>query len=179
MLTVLPCHNQVDVSFKRLMKMNRPELQWAILGCLASAVLGAQMPAFAVALSSVIAVFYEPVRRLPNPKASETAFTSGMQPLPSALTCSYWMLRLTRIELDSVKHIRIRIGPWQCTSANLSSQFNKMEADAAMWSGVFVAIGVGTFIASVVQSGTFGLMGAKLARRVRELTFGALLRQVC
>jgi hypothetical protein len=50
------------VSFKRLLKMNKPETQWAVLGCLASAVLGAQMPAFAVALSSVIAVFYEPVR---------------------------------------------------------------------------------------------------------------------
>jgi hypothetical protein len=53
---------QVDVSFKRLLKMNKPETQWAVVGCLASAVLGAQMPAFAVALSSVIAVFYEPVR---------------------------------------------------------------------------------------------------------------------
>lgn len=52
----------MDVSFKRLLKMNKPETQWAVLGCLASAVLGAQMPAFAVALSSVIAVFYEPVR---------------------------------------------------------------------------------------------------------------------
>jgi hypothetical protein len=52
----------VDVSFKRLLKMNKPETQWAVVGCLASAVLGAQMPAFAVALSSVIAVFYEPVR---------------------------------------------------------------------------------------------------------------------
>ncbi len=45
-----------------LLKMNKPETQWAVVGCLASAVLGAQMPAFAVALSSVIAVFYEPVR---------------------------------------------------------------------------------------------------------------------
>ncbi len=52
-----------------------------------------------------------------------------------------------------------------------------MESDAAMWSGIFVAIGVGTFLSSFVQSGSFGLMGAKLARRVRELTFGALLRQ--
>jgi ABC transporter transmembrane region len=54
---------------------------------------------------------------------------------------------------------------------------NQMESDAAMWSGIFVAIGVGTFLSSFVQSGSFGLMGAKLARRVRELTFGALLRQ--
>ena len=52
-----------------------------------------------------------------------------------------------------------------------------MESDAAMWSGIFVAIGVGTFLSSFVQSGSFGLMGAKLARRVRELSFGALLRQ--
>jgi hypothetical protein len=57
-------------------------------------------------------------------------------------------------------------------------QLDQMESGAAMWSGIFVAIGVGTFLSSFVQSGSFGVMGAKLARRVRELTFGALLRQV-
>lgn len=52
---------QVSVSFARLLKLNKPELPVAILGCLAAAVLGAQMPAFSIALSSIIGVFYEPV----------------------------------------------------------------------------------------------------------------------
>ena len=56
-------------------------------------------------------------------------------------------------------------------------QLDQMESGAAMWAGIFVAIGVGTFLSSFVQSGSFGVMGARLARRVRELTFGALLRQ--
>ena len=46
-----------------------------------------------------------------------------------------------------------------------------------MWSGIFAAIGVASFLACILQLGAFGVMGARLARRVRELTFGALLRQ--
>ncbi len=53
------CAPQASVPFSRLMRLNKPELSWAILGCCASGVLGAQMPAFAIALSSVITVFYE------------------------------------------------------------------------------------------------------------------------
>ena len=53
---------QANVPFSRLLKLNRPELAWTILGCAASALLGAQMPTFAIALSSVDGLFYEPVR---------------------------------------------------------------------------------------------------------------------
>ena len=53
---------QADVPFSRLLRLNRPELLWAILGCCASAVLGGQAPAFAVALSGVITIFYKSVR---------------------------------------------------------------------------------------------------------------------
>lgn len=53
---------QANVPFTRLLKLNKPETPWALLGCCASGVLGAQMPAFAIALSSVINVFYETVR---------------------------------------------------------------------------------------------------------------------
>ena len=48
--------------FSRLLRLNRPELLWAVLGCCASAVLGGQAPAFAVALSGVITIFYKSVR---------------------------------------------------------------------------------------------------------------------
>ncbi len=47
-----------------------------------------------------------------------------------------------------------------------------------MWAGIFVVIGVSTFLASFVQSSTFALMGARLARRVRMLTLTSLMRQV-
>jgi hypothetical protein len=40
--------------------MNRPEWHWAIVGCASSAGLGIIMPAFALALSNVLGVFYNP-----------------------------------------------------------------------------------------------------------------------
>ena len=52
---------QANVPFSRLMRLNKPEVVWAAFGCFASALLGAQMPAFSIALSSIIAVYYQPV----------------------------------------------------------------------------------------------------------------------
>lgn len=40
--------------------MNRPEWPWAIVGSASSAGLGVIMPAFALALSNVLGVFYNP-----------------------------------------------------------------------------------------------------------------------
>lgn len=56
---------QASVPFSRLLKLNRPELPWALAGCIASGLLGAQMPAFAIALSSIVTVYYVPVLFLP------------------------------------------------------------------------------------------------------------------
>lgn len=56
---------QASVPFSRLLKLNRPELPWAIAGCIASGALGAQMPGFAIALSSIVTVYYVPVLLLP------------------------------------------------------------------------------------------------------------------
>ncbi len=43
---------------------------------------------------------------------------------------------------------------------------------------MFVAIGVGALIFSMLQSYSFNYMGQKLALRVRLLMFGAFMRQV-
>lgn len=51
----------MDVSFKRLLKLNRPEASVAAVGCLASGLLGIQMPAFAFAMASIISAYYKPV----------------------------------------------------------------------------------------------------------------------
>jgi hypothetical protein len=56
---------QASVPFSRLLKLNRPELPWAIAGCIASGLLGAQMPAFAISMSSIVTVYYVPVLLLP------------------------------------------------------------------------------------------------------------------
>jgi ATP-binding cassette, subfamily B (MDR/TAP), member 1 len=55
------CHGlQVQAGFWRLLKLNGPEWPFLISGSLASAVLGLQMPAFALAVSSILSVFYNP-----------------------------------------------------------------------------------------------------------------------
>ncbi len=53
---------QANAPFSRLLRLNKPESVWAVSGCLASAVLGAQMPAFSIALSSIIVIYYQPVQ---------------------------------------------------------------------------------------------------------------------
>lgn len=50
----------MKAGFLRLLGMNRPEWHWAILGCIGSAGLGIMMPAFSLALSNIIGVFYNP-----------------------------------------------------------------------------------------------------------------------
>lgn len=51
---------QVDASFRRLLSYNRPEWRQALAGCLGSAVAGVIMPIFALAISSILAIFYVP-----------------------------------------------------------------------------------------------------------------------
>ena len=51
---------QVKAGFVRLLGMNRPEWHWAILGSAGSAGLGIMMPAFSLALSNIIGVFFNP-----------------------------------------------------------------------------------------------------------------------
>jgi ATP-binding cassette subfamily B (MDR/TAP) protein 1 len=103
-------------SMGRLLAMNSKEWYLLVIGIVASAVLGLTMPGFALALSSIIAVFFEP-----DPKIQE------------------------------------------------------QKSD--MWSLIFFGIGVASFIATLAQQASFGIMGAKLSRRIRILLFDALLRQ--
>ena len=48
----------MKAGFFRLLGMNKPEWHWAIVGCASSAGLGVMMPAFALALSNILGVFY-------------------------------------------------------------------------------------------------------------------------
>lgn len=48
----------MNAGFIRLLGVNRPEWHWAILGSAGSAGLGIMMPAFSLALSNIIGVFY-------------------------------------------------------------------------------------------------------------------------
>merc|ERR1712136_659796 len=49
-----------DVPFSRVVKLNKPELPWIIVGCCACAVTGGIQPAFAILFSNVISVFSLP-----------------------------------------------------------------------------------------------------------------------
>lgn len=53
-------YTQVNAGFIRLLGMNRPEWLWALVGTAGSAGLGIMYPAFGLALSNIIGVFYNP-----------------------------------------------------------------------------------------------------------------------
>ena len=80
-----------------------------------------------------------------------------------------------KIASHNLNHRRFNL---KLKKAQFSLQDDEMRKGAAMWAGIFVAIGVASFLASLVQQACFALMGAKLSRRVRGLTFAALMRQV-
>eukprot|EP00192_Tetraselmis_astigmatica_P000802 CAMPEP_0117691884 /NCGR_PEP_ID=MMETSP0804-20121206/25998_1 /TAXON_ID=1074897 /ORGANISM="Tetraselmis astigmatica, Strain CCMP880" /LENGTH=1263 /DNA_ID=CAMNT_0005505227 /DNA_START=142 /DNA_END=3933 /DNA_ORIENTATION=+ len=100
----------------RLLALNSKEWPLLVVGILGSAGLGCTMPLFAVALSSIIAVFFEP---------------------------------------DPVKQ--------------------KQAAD--LWSLIFAMVGVGSFLCTLAQQACFGIMGSRLATRVRTLLFDTMLKQ--
>ncbi len=50
---------QVQAGFWRLLKLNGPEWPFLLSGLFASAVLGMQMPAFALAFSNILSAFYD------------------------------------------------------------------------------------------------------------------------
>lgn len=52
-----------QVPLSRIVALNKPELPAAITGMLGSAGLGMMMPGFAIAFSSILAVFYGPGER--------------------------------------------------------------------------------------------------------------------
>lgn len=56
----LPSHHPLQVPISRLASLNKPELPAAFFGLLGSAALGMMMPGFAIAFSSILAVFYGP-----------------------------------------------------------------------------------------------------------------------
>ena len=51
---------QVKAGYGRLLALNRKEWPWAITGCLGSLGLGVLMPGFALALSHIITVYFNP-----------------------------------------------------------------------------------------------------------------------
>jgi len=105
----------------RLLSMNRTEWHLAVVGCLSAAGLGIVMPAFALALSSMIAVFY-----------IDTSTSEGE---------------------------------------------DLMRRESLTWSLIFFSIGAGSFVLTFLSQVCFGVMGARLATRVRLLLFRALLQQ--
>ena len=57
----LPLPSPPQVPISRIAALNRPELPAAFTGLAGSAALGMMMPAFAIAFSSILGVFYGPI----------------------------------------------------------------------------------------------------------------------
>ncbi|CAG8461734.1 6731_t:CDS:2 [Paraglomus occultum] len=54
---------------------------------------------------------------------------------------------------------------------------HKMQHDANFWAGMFVVLAGTAFLANTAQQGLFILSGERLTRRLRRLTFTALIKQ--
>ncbi|KAG6544499.1 hypothetical protein Mapa_014137 [Marchantia paleacea] len=54
---------------------------------------------------------------------------------------------------------------------------SKMQKDVNFWAIMFVVLGVGVMIATPVQQWSFAIVGHKLIRRIRRLTFEKILQQ--
>eukprot|EP00898_Chlorokybus_atmophyticus_P008646 jgi/Chlat1/8783/Chrsp90S09249 len=52
-----------------------------------------------------------------------------------------------------------------------------VRSGARLWALVFLALAVGAFVASYMEFYAFTRVGARVVKRLRELTFGAILRQ--
>ncbi|KFM27090.1 ABC transporter B family member 4 [Auxenochlorella protothecoides] len=104
------------VSIGRIARLNKPELPALFFGLIGSGALGFMMPAFSIAFSSLISLFYT-------------------------------------------------VDP------------EELKAGTRKWCLVFLGIGLGAMLFSIIQSYAFGLMGQRLGKRVRVLMMTALLRQ--
>ncbi|CAG2183683.1 unnamed protein product, partial [Oppiella nova] len=58
-----------------------------------------------------------------------------------------------------------------------SSSTDKIKEDVLMYSMIFVAMGIGTGIASFLQIYMFGVCGERLTMRLRKMVFTAMLKQ--
>jgi ATP-binding cassette subfamily B (MDR/TAP) protein 1 len=56
--------NSTETTSKRLLQLNKPELKWALLGLVGSAVLGLILPFFAVSLSNLIADLFGTLQQI-------------------------------------------------------------------------------------------------------------------
>lgn len=54
----------IKVNTLELFKLNKPEWPYLVMGVLASAGAGVVMPIFAIAFSSILAVFYQPADQI-------------------------------------------------------------------------------------------------------------------
>jgi ATP-binding cassette subfamily B (MDR/TAP) protein 1 len=115
-----------SVGYWRLAGYNKPEWPYFIVGAFSSACLGMTMPGFALALSSIIAVFYAPVS---NPDCAGAA-ASGC-----------------------------------------------VLSGGAKWALIFMGIGLGCILFGILQGYCFGVMGQKLARRLRVILLKCVLTQ--
>lgn len=118
--------SEKGVGYWRLAGYNKPEWPYFIVGVFSSACLGMTMPGFALALSSIIGVFYAPVSDpdCAGDAGSECVLSGGRK-----------------------------------------------------WSLIFMAIGLGCILFGILQGYSFGVMGQKLARRLRVILLKCVLRQ--
>eukprot|EP00850_Spirogloea_muscicola_P001069 SM000004S14939 [mRNA] locus=s4:296552:303781:- [translate_table: standard] len=54
---------------------------------------------------------------------------------------------------------------------------SKLKSDASFWAGMFVVLGAASLVLLTTQMWMWGLVGSRLVRRIRRLTFAAVLRQ--
>ena len=145
------------VPFKRLLKYAEGEYTAAFIGCIASAASGAQHPAFAFTVASMISIFYtdDMVRRV-------CFVRCWVRKLGANLTAARW----------------VGTAGWrtQQLPCNVTLQ-DELKSKASFYCWMFFVIAVSAFIALSVQQVAFGRVAQAVSGRVRVQLFGSILRQ--
>jgi len=146
------------VPMSRLARLNAPEWPYAAVGAVASVVVGAVQPVFALVLASMISVFFDGPDLSASPELKRAVEAAAAAAPGGGAGAG--------------------AGPLAAAAQTLAPlRKDTIMAKASTYSLYFFAIGLVILSFLAVQQVCFGKCGAELAQRVRLLLLAAILRQ--
>eukprot|EP00961_Rhodomonas_salina_P117023 1575363-Rhodomonas_salina.3 len=175
--------------FMRALRINRPEWAYIPPALLGSAMNGALFPVLALLLVEMLAAYFQCVEDL-SPRGITEAMT--FYPDPSDCTSACRWSNVTDAWLSAPcdwnniqEDVCVEYIPLGDPDAVLALRyyaaadvcFDDMQKTVTKYSLGFVGLAAGAFVAHILQIYSLSFMAEHLTRRLREITFAAVLRQ--